>query len=43
LVTYTGNTASFKPTNTLLEGKEYTATTTGAKNVAGGCFANDYV
>jgi len=43
-VTYTGTTASFKPTNALLEGKMYTATITiGAKNVAGVPLANDYV
>jgi hypothetical protein len=43
-VTYTGTTASFKPTNPLLEGKVYTATITiGAKNVAGVPLANDYV
>ncbi|WP_369769279.1 Ig-like domain-containing protein [Flavobacterium sp. WC2416] len=43
-VTYSGTTASFNPTNDLLEGKIYTATiTTGAKNVAGVPLANDYV
>ena len=43
-VTYTGSTASFKPTNPLLEGKIYTATiTTGAKSAAGVPLANDYV
>jgi hypothetical protein len=32
LVTYSGTTASFKPTNALVEGKTYTATiTTAAK------------
>ncbi|WP_369764850.1 Ig-like domain-containing protein [Flavobacterium sp. WC2429] len=43
-VTYSGTTASFNPTNALLEGKLYTATiTTGAKNAAGVPLANDYV
>lgn len=43
-VTYTGSTASFKPTNALLEGKIYTATiTTGAKSAPGVPLANDYV
>ena len=43
-VTYTGSTASFKPTNALLEGKIYTATiTTGAKSATGLPLANDYV
>ena len=43
-VTYSGTTASFNPTNDLLEGKLYTATiTTGAKNAAGVSLANDYV
>ena len=43
-VTYTGSTASFKPTNPLLEGKIYTATiTTGAKSATGVPLANDYV
>jgi len=43
-VTYSGTTASFKPTNPLLEGKVYTATiTTGAKNLAGVPLANNYV
>ncbi|MFV8269906.1 Ig-like domain-containing protein [Flavobacterium sp. GT2N3] len=43
-VTYSGSTASFKPTNALLEGKIYTATiTTGAKNAIGTPLANDYV
>ncbi|SFF39421.1 Ig-like domain-containing protein [Flavobacterium xueshanense] len=44
VVSYTGSTASFKPTNALLEGKIYTATiTTGAKSAAGVPLANDYV
>jgi hypothetical protein len=43
-VTYSGTTASFKPTNVLLEGKVYTATITiGAKNVAGVSLANEFV
>jgi hypothetical protein len=43
-VTYSGTTASFNPTNDLLEGKIYTATiTTGAKSAAGVPLANDYV
>jgi len=43
-VTYSGTTASFKPTNMLLEGKIYTATiTTGAKNIAGVPLANEFV
>jgi hypothetical protein len=43
-VSYAGTTASFKPTNALLEGKVYTATiTTAAKNLAGTALANDYV
>lgn len=44
VVSYTGSTASFRPTNALLEGKIYTATiTTGAKSAAGVPLANDYV
>lgn len=44
VVSYTGSTASFKPTNALLEGKIYTATiTTGAKSAVGVPLANDYV
>ena len=43
-VTYSGSTASFKPTNALLEGKVYTATiTTSAKSATGVPLANDYV
>jgi hypothetical protein len=43
-VTYSGITASFNPTNPLLEGKEYTATiTTAAKDLAGTALANDKV
>ena len=44
VVTYSGTTASFKPTNALVEGKTYTATiTTAAKNAAGVPLANNYV
>jgi hypothetical protein len=44
IVTYSGSTASFKPTNALIEGKTYTATiTTAAKNAAGVPLANNYV
>lgn len=43
-VTYSGTTASFNPTNPLLENKLYTATiTTAAKNLAGTALANDKV
>lgn len=43
-VTYSGTTASFNPTNALVEGKIYTATiTTGAKSATGVALANDYV
>ena len=43
-VSYSGTTASFKPTVNLLPGTVYTATiTTGAKNVAGTPLANNYV
>jgi hypothetical protein len=43
-VTYTGSTASFTPTDDLLQGTIYTATvTTGAKNVPGTALANNYV
>jgi hypothetical protein len=43
VVTYSGTTASFKPTNALVEIKTYTATiTTAAKNAAG-YLANNYV
>ena len=43
-VTYSGTTASFKPTVNLLAGTVYTATiTTGAKNLAGTGLANNYV
>ncbi|WP_333600466.1 Ig-like domain-containing protein [Flavobacterium sp.] len=43
-VTYLGNTASFTPTNPLLENTTYTTTiSTTAKNVAGIALANEYV
>jgi Ice-binding-like/Bacterial Ig-like domain len=43
-VTYSGTTASFKPTVNLLPGTVYTATiTTGAQNLAGTGLANNYV
>ncbi len=43
-VSYSGTTASFRPTVNLLPGTVYTATiTTGAKNVAGTPLANNYV
>jgi predicted RNA-binding protein with TRAM domain len=43
-VIYSGTTASFNPTNALLEGTLYTATIkTGAKNVDGVSLANDYI
>lgn len=43
-VSYSGTTASFNPTNSLVIGTVYTATiTNGAKNVAGTPLASDYV
>ncbi|WP_264566831.1 Ig-like domain-containing protein [Flavobacterium sp. N3904] len=43
-VSYSGTTASFNPTNSLVIGKVYTATiTNGAKNVAGTPLASDFV
>ncbi len=43
-VTYSGNIASFTPTNPLLENAVYTATiTTGAKNSTGVSLANNHV
>jgi len=43
-VSYTGTTASFKPSGVLTAGTIYTVTiTTGAKNVQGTALANDYV
>ena len=44
VVTYTGSTATFNPTNNLLAGTLYTATiSTGAKSVSGFSIASDYV
>ncbi|WP_264538116.1 Ig-like domain-containing protein [Flavobacterium sp. N1736] len=43
-VSYSGTTASFKPTNLLVLGKVYTATiTNGAKSKAGTALASDFV
>ena len=43
VVTYSGSTASFKPTISLVAGKTYTATiTTGAKNIANTPLSNDF-
>ena len=43
-VSYSGTTASFNPTNSLVIGKVYTATiTNGAKNVVGTALASDHV
>jgi hypothetical protein len=43
-VSYTGNMATFNPTNNLLPDTEYTATiTTGAQNLAGISIVSDYV
>ncbi|MDR7371472.1 Ig-like domain-containing protein [Flavobacterium aquidurense] len=43
-VSYSGTTASFKPTNSLVVGKIYTATiTNGAKSAAGTSLAADYI
>jgi hypothetical protein len=43
-VSYSGTTASFKPTNSLVVGKIYTATiTNGAKSAGGTSLAADYV
>jgi hypothetical protein len=43
-VSYSGTTASFNPTNSLVIGKVYTATiTNGAKNVVGTALATDHV
>ncbi|MBW4362257.1 Ig-like domain-containing protein [Flavobacterium taihuense] len=43
IVTYTGTTATFDPSANLLPGTIYTATISGAKNMAGIALANDYV
>ena len=43
-VSYSGTTASFNPTNSLVVGKIYTATiTNGAKSIGGNSMAADYV
>jgi hypothetical protein len=42
-VTYTGTTATFDPSTDLLPGTTYTATISGAKNMAGVAIANDFV
>ena len=43
VVTYTGTTVTFDPSADLLPGTTYTATISGAKNLAGIALANDYV
>ncbi|QKJ63628.1 Ig-like domain-containing protein [Flavobacterium sp. M31R6] len=43
IVTYTGTTATFDPSSDLLPGTTYTATISGAKNLAGVALANDYI
>ena len=43
VVSYTGTTATFAPSTNLLPGTTYTATISGAKNMAGIAIANDYV
>jgi hypothetical protein len=43
VVSYTGTTATFDPSTDLLPGTTYTATISGAKNMAGVAIANDYV
>ncbi|OOG69952.1 Ig-like domain-containing protein [Flavobacterium sp. A45] len=43
VVTYTGTTVTFDPSTDLLPGTTYTATISGAKNLAGIALANDYV
>jgi hypothetical protein len=43
IVTYTGTTATFDPSTDLLPGTIYTATISGAKNLAGIALANDYI
>jgi hypothetical protein len=43
VVSYTGTTATFDPSMDLLPGTTYTATISGAKNMAGVAIANDYV
>jgi hypothetical protein len=43
VVSYAGTTATFNPNTDLLPGTTYTATISGAKNMAGVAIANDYV
>jgi hypothetical protein len=43
VVSYSGTTATFDPSSDLLPGTIYTATISGAKNMAGVTIANDYV
>jgi hypothetical protein len=43
VVTYAGTTATFDPSTDLLPGTTYTATISGAKNMAGVAIANDFV
>lgn len=43
IVSYSGTTATFDPSSDLLPGTIYTATISGAKNMAGVALANDYV
>jgi hypothetical protein len=43
VVTYSGTTASFKPTNALVEGKTYSNHHNSCKNAAGVPLANNYV
>lgn len=43
VVSYSGTTATFDPSSDLLPGTIYTATISGAKNMAGVAIANDYV
>lgn len=42
VVSYTGKTATFNPTTDFIAGTTYTATISGAKNMAGIALANDY-
>jgi hypothetical protein len=43
VVSYTGTTATFDPSTDFIPGATYTATISGAKNMAGVAIANDYV
>lgn len=43
VVSYTGTTATFNPSTDLLPGTTYTATISGAKNLAGIALANNYI